>query len=88
MSTTSGDPFGTVYRLLDELQTKHVEMAGQVDEYKQLVEDLEERTDPDRLRMARSLPGARYLVNTTFVRENWLKVDAELRRLFPEEESA
>ena len=85
MSTTSGDPFGTVYRLLDERQMKHVEMAGQVDEYKQLVEDLEERTDPDRLRMARSLPGARYLVNTTFVRENWLKVDAELRRLFPEQ---
>lgn len=85
MSSTSGDPFGTVYRLLDELRMKHVEMAGQVDEYKQLVEDLEERADPDRLRMARSLPGARYLVNTTFVRENWLKVDAELRRLFPEE---
>jgi hypothetical protein len=85
VSTTSGDPFGTVYRLLDELQMKHVEMAGQVDEYKQLVEDLEERADPARLRMARSLPGARYLVNTTFVRENWLKVDAELRRLFPEE---
>lgn len=85
MSPTSGDPFGTVYQLLDELRTKHVEMAGQVDEYKQLVEDLEERTDPDRLRMARSLPGARYLVNTTFVRENWLKVDAELRRLFPEQ---
>ena len=86
MSTTSGDPFGPVYKLLDELQIKHFEMAGMVNEYKQLVEDLEERQDADRLRMARSLPGARYLVNTTFVRENWLKVDAELRRLFPEEE--
>ncbi len=81
----SGDPFGTVYRLLDELQMKHYEMAGLVDEYKKLVEDLEERADADRLRMARSLPGARYLVSTTFVREQWLKVDAELRRLFPEE---
>ena len=86
MSTTSGDPFGPVYKLLDELQMKHFEMAGMVNEYKQLVEDLEERQDADRLRMARNLPGARYLVNTTFVRENWLKVDAELRRLFPEEE--
>jgi hypothetical protein len=35
--------------------------------------------------MARNLPGARYLVNTTFVREQWLKVGAELQRLFPEE---
>ena len=81
----SGDPFGTVYRLLDELQMKHYEMAGLVAEYKQLVEDLEDRVDEDRLRMARSLPGARYLVSTTFVREQWLKVGAELRRLFPEE---
>jgi hypothetical protein len=81
----SGDPFGTVYRLLDELQMKHYEMAGMVNDYKQLVEELEERADPDRLRLARSLPGARYHVSTTFVRENWLKVDAELKRLFPEE---
>ena len=81
----SGDPFGPVYRLLDELQMKHYEMAGLVAEYKQLVEDLEERTDEDHLRMVRSLPGARYLVNTTFVREQWLKVGAELQRLFPEE---
>lgn len=81
----SGDPFGTVYRLLDELQMKHLEMAGLVNEYKQLVEDLEERADADRLAMARSLPGARYLVNSTFVREQWLKVNAEIARLFPEE---
>ena len=84
----SGDPFGTVYRLLDELQMKHYEMAGLVAEYKQLVEDLEERVDEDRLMMARNLPGARYLVNTTLVREQWLKVGAELQRLFPEERPA
>ena len=81
----SGDPFGTVYRLLDELQMKHYEMAGMVNDYKLLVEELEERANPERLRLARSLPGARYLVSTTFVRENWLKVDAELKRLFPED---
>ena len=28
---------------------KHFEMAGLVDEYKKLVEDLEERADEDRL---------------------------------------
>lgn len=83
----SGDPFGTVYRLLDELQMKHYEMAGLVAEYKRLVEDLEERADEERLTMARNLPGARYLVNATFVREQWLKVGAELQRLFPDERS-
>ena len=46
------------------------------------------RVDEDRLTMARNLPGARYLVNTTFVREQWLKVGAELQRLFPEERPA
>jgi len=79
----SGDPFGTVYRLLDELQMKHYEMAGLVRRVQAAVEDLEERVDEDCLRMAHSLPGARYLVSTTFVREQWLKVGAELQRLFP-----
>lgn len=84
MSTPSGDPFGVVYAMLDELQMKHYEMAGMVSEYKQLVEDLEERRDEDRVRLARNLPGARYHVATTYVRESWLKLDVELKRLFPE----
>lgn len=84
MSTPSGDPFAYVYAMLDELQMKHYEMAGMVSEYKELVEALEERQDADRLRLARNLPGARYHVATTYVRESWLKVDAELKRLFPE----
>jgi hypothetical protein len=85
VSAPHGDPFATAYRLLDELQMKHYEMAGMVGEYKELIENLEERRDEDNLRLARSLPGARYLVATTFVRENWLKVEAELKRLFPED---
>ena len=85
MSAPTGDPFGLVYAMLDELQMKHYEMAGMVSEYKELVESLEERRDEDRVRLARSLPGARYHVATTYVRESWLKVDAELKRLFPED---
>jgi hypothetical protein len=84
VSAPSGDPFGIVYAMLDDLQMKHFEMAQMVAEYKGLLEDLEERHDPDKVRMARSLPGARYLVSTTYVRESWLKLDVELKRLFPE----
>lgn len=85
MSTNpSGDPFGALYRLLDEIQAAHFEMGRKVEEYKELIERLEERPAPDDLRMARSLPGARYMVGTTFVRENWLKVNAEVTRLFPD----
>jgi hypothetical protein len=84
MSAPSGDPFGLVYAMLDELQMKHYEMAGMVGEYKQMVEALEDRRDEDKVRLARNLPGARYHVATTYVRESWLKLDAELKRLFPE----
>ena len=84
MSTSSsGDPFAPVYRLLDEIAMKHYEMAQTLGEYKDLVERLEERADEDTLRVARSLPGARYMVSQTFVREHWLKVQAELSVLFP-----
>jgi hypothetical protein len=80
----SGDPFGPVYNLLDAVQIKHLEMAQLVAEYKQLVEDLEEQRDVEKLTLARSLPGARYIISTTFVREAWLKLEAELKLLFPE----
>lgn len=85
MSTSSGDPFAPVYRLLDEIAMKHYEMAQTLGEYKDLVEKLEERRDEESLRVARALPGARYMVSQTFVRENWLKVQAELQVLFPPE---
>ena len=87
MSTPSGDPFGLVYAMLDDLQMKHFEMAQMIAEYKGLVEDLEDRHDLDKVKLVRSLPGARYQVSTTYVRESWLKLDVELKRLFPEDDA-
>ena len=83
-STPSGDPFGPVYNLLDAIAMKHMEMAQLVADYKQIVEDLEERHDADKIKMARNMPGAKYMVSTTFVREAWLKAEAELKLLFPD----
>ncbi len=89
MSTSpQGDPFAPVYRLLDEIQVKHMEMAHVIEEYKAMIERLEERPDEDTLRVARALPGARYMVSQTYVREAWLKVTAELTVLFPEDPPA
>ena len=86
MSTApSGDPFGPAYRLLDEIAMKHYEMAQMIAGYKELIERLEERPQEDDLRLVRSLPGARYVVAETYVREAWLKVDAALAGLFPSE---
>ena len=84
-SSTTGDPYGPVYRLLDEIWAAHLEMAEIVQSYKVVIEELEDRRDPDKVRLAQSLPGARYTVGTTFVREHWLKVEAELAKLFPKE---
>ena len=84
-SEPAEDPFAVVDRLLDQQMVKHFEMAQMIAEYKGLVEDLEERREADKVRMARSLPGARYQVSTTYVRESWLKLNVELKRLFPED---
>jgi hypothetical protein len=81
----AGDPFGPVYNLLDAISMKHMEMAELVAGYKAMIEDLEEHQDPEKVKLARVLPGARYTVSTTFVREAWLKAEAELKLLFPEE---
>jgi hypothetical protein len=80
----TGDPYGPVYNLLDAIAMKHMEMARLVADYKQMIEDLEEHEDPEKIKLARVLPGAKYTVSTTFVREAWLKAEAELRLLFPE----
>jgi hypothetical protein len=80
----AGDPFGPVYNLLDAIAMKHMEMADLVAGYKAIIEELEEHPDPEKIKLARVLPGARYTVSTTFVREAWLKAEAELKLLFPE----
>ncbi len=80
------DPFDVIDRMLGEQQMKHFEMAGMVGEYRDMLTDLRERHDDDALRLARNLPGARYHVATTYVRENWLKLQAELTRAFSDRE--
>lgn len=80
------DPFDVIDRMLGEQQMKHFEMAGMVGEYRDMLTDLRERHDDDALKLARNLPGARYHVATTYVRENWLKLQAELTRAFSDRE--
>lgn len=79
------EAFANIDRLLDQQMLKHFEMAEMIGEYRNMLADLEEerRPDPDKVRLAQSLPGARYQVSTTYVRENWLVIAAELNKLFP-----
>ena len=86
MSTQhSEDPYEIVDQLLDQQMIKHFEMAQMIGEYRNMLADLQEqrRPDEDLVKLARSLPGARYHVATTYVRENWLVIEGTLKRLFP-----
>ncbi|MFN8110473.1 MAG: hypothetical protein U0Y82_11610 [Thermoleophilia bacterium] len=77
------DPFAFVDRLLEEQQMKHFELAGLVAEYRQHFADTRENPTHDAVTLARGLPGAKYRVNAKFVEENWLVLEAELKRMFP-----
>lgn len=81
------DPFAVVDRLLDQQMVKHFEMAQMIAEYRDMLADLQEqrRPDDDKVKLVRSLPGARYHVASTYVRESWLVLEGELKRLFPPE---
>ena len=61
MSDHEGDPFDRIERLLAEQQTKLYELGELVGEYRRLVADARDKPTADAVRLARGLPGARYL---------------------------
>jgi hypothetical protein len=78
------DPFDAIEEALQNIQIKHFEMAGMVDDYRSMIEDLRDRADEQQIKLARALPGARYHVATTYVHETWRTIAGELKRAFPE----
>ena len=73
--------------MFDELMVKHFEMATLIGEYRDLLDSTRERPwDKEPQKLVRGLPGARYHVSMSFVREHALKIEAELKQLFPAEE--
>lgn len=76
--------FASIDRLLQQIQIKHFELAGMVDDYREMVADARQTGDSDAVTLARSLPGARYQVSTTYIRETWNQISADLKRAFPE----
>jgi hypothetical protein len=74
--------FERIEDLLAETQLKHFELAELIGEYRRLIEDIHERPTDDAVRLARSLPGAKYWVTSEYIRQNWLKLEVELVRAF------
>jgi len=81
------EAFRRVDKMFDELMVKHFEMANMIGEYRDLLDNVRERPwDKEPLKLARGLPGARYHVSMSYVREQALKIEAELKKIFAEEE--
>ena len=60
-SHPSDEQFALVDRLFEELMIKHFEMAQLVEQYRELVENLQSSSwDIERRKLAGALPGARY----------------------------
>lgn len=81
---TDEERFAFLDQKLGEQQVKHLELAEMVGKYRELLYDLEERPhDEEGRKLARGLPGAKYRVSTTYIQQNWLQIEAELKKLFP-----
>jgi len=75
---------------IDELlliqQRNHRDLAEMIEQYRSMVFDADD-TGPDEVRrVASMLPGGRYHVLTTHLRETWLVLQADLVRLFPQDD--
>ena len=81
-----GDPFAHIERVLAEQQMRHFELAGLVAEYREGVAEMRAMGREAGVRAAvQGLPGAKYHVTTTLVRETWLHLEADLKRALAHE---
>jgi hypothetical protein len=78
------DPFATVDRLLGEISFYHQELARIVEGYQESFERANGRVNDDVRGFATVIPGARYSVLETYIREQWLVLSAEIKRILPD----
>lgn len=86
MTAPDHDPLDAIERALQSIQIKHFEMAGMVEDYRALIEELRGAGahSQEHERLASVLPGARYHVSSTYVSQTWQQIEGELKRAFPE----
>ena len=79
---TSDEAHAKIDEILDGIQVKHFEMAGMVGEYRAMLLKLAKQPDEDAVKLAVSLPGARYHVASKYTEEQWRVLKGETTRLF------
>ena len=81
----SDEALARIDHLLQVQQQHHLDLAALIEQYRQMVFEADDEGDEAVYRVASNLPGGKYHVLTTHLRETWLVLQADLARLMPEQ---
>jgi len=79
----SDEALARIDQLLQMQQEHHRELAELIEQYRAMVFEAEEQGADELYRVVSGLPGGKYHVLTTHLRETWLVLQADLARLMP-----
>lgn len=80
----SDEAIARIDQLLQVQQQHHLDLAALLEDYRQMVFEADAQGDEAVFKTASMMPGGKYHVLTTHLRETWLVLQADLVRLFPE----
>jgi hypothetical protein len=81
----SDEALARIDAILQVQQQHHRDMADLIERYRAMVFEADDEGPDTVYRVVSGLPGGRYHVLTTHLREQWLVLQADLARLFPEQ---
>lgn len=80
----SDEALARIDQLLQIQQQHHLDLAALIEDYRGMVFAADEAGEEAVYRTASMMPGGKYHVLTTHLRETWLVLQADLVRLFPD----
>jgi hypothetical protein len=80
----SDEALARIDQLLQIQQQHHLDLAALVEEYRRMVFAADDEGAEALFKTASIMPGGRYHVLTTHLRETWLVLQADLVQLFPD----
>jgi histidyl-tRNA synthetase len=80
----SDEALARIDQLLQIQQQHHLDLAALVEEYRRMVFEADDEGAEVLFKTASIMPGGRYHVLTTHLRETWLVLQADLVQLFPD----
>jgi tagatose-1,6-bisphosphate aldolase non-catalytic subunit AgaZ/GatZ len=81
----SDEALARIDQLLQMQQDHHRELAELIEQYRAMVFEADEQGPEALHKVVTGLPGGKYHVLTTHLRETWLVLQADLARLMPEQ---